>query len=100
MSQEQIAKAIEASGALPSNGNDQQDRQAALALAAVLAPLFAEAQAEALREAADRVRVHNDHIQPGGDGYSAGFHYALYCIESRAAHIEIDGRALLAGTDD
>lgn len=25
-------------------------------------------------------KANNDHIVEGGDGYSAGFHYALHCI--------------------
>lgn len=30
------------------------------------------------------VRGNNDHIVEGGDGYSAGFHYALHCISPDA----------------
>jgi hypothetical protein len=26
-------------------------------------------------------KANNDHIIEGGDGYSAGFHYALHCVE-------------------
>jgi len=30
----------------------------------------------------DEARANHAHIIPGGDGYSAGFHYALQCIYS------------------
>ena len=113
VSQEQIAKAIEASGVLPSNGNDQQDRQIASDLAAVLAPLFAEAQAEALREAADdferrvEVTVQMAAEQPGSD-YSkeatqnaAGVKIAASVLRHKAAMLtaqaDPEGRALVAG---
>jgi hypothetical protein len=33
-----------------------------------------------IARAADVAAANNDHIVPGGDGYSAGFHYALQCL--------------------
>jgi hypothetical protein len=51
--------------------NFTRDARAALEAAAphMLAAKVAEA------------RVNNDHIIEGGGGYSAGFYYALHCIE-------------------
>ncbi|MFS0715505.1 hypothetical protein ABC337_04835 [Arthrobacter sp. 1P04PC] len=69
--------------------------------AAVLAPLFAEAQAEALREAADEL-ARLPYVKPGDDG-RAEYERVLAVrrgdtdrwLKERATHIE--GRALVAG---
>lgn len=73
-------EAVEAAKAaiwdLPINSIEfewQRDMVARAALEAATPYMLASKVAEA--------RANNDHIVEGGDGYSAGFHYALHCIE-------------------
>lgn len=54
--------------------SDASDRM--VAAAAVLHA----ALPDLLKYIADQVRSDCDHIVPGGDGYSSGFHYALHCV--------------------
>jgi hypothetical protein len=106
VSQEQIAKVLRAEFSVDENVGEY-DASAVWGspeeIAAVLAPLFAEAQAEALREAADEMgeritRLENTLVDESAYHSLCAMREQLIqdeqFVRSRATHIE--GRALVA----
>ena len=92
---DELAAALERTGFLPSNGNDQVDwsvaRSIAYALDPTVARMVADARAEALREAADALTedwVKRGRHQGVPGCYSPGYEHWL---RDRAARIARDG---------